>query len=192
MSKDRVNVRTVDYKQAFENAPVGQAIGRNRVIVACNRMFSEIFRSSSAELIGQTFERLYPSQADFQKAGHQVGKLLAKEGVYSDDRIMRRVGGELFWVCVRGYSYTPASPHAHTLWVFTELKKHSETDASLRSTLTPRERDIAALLIESKSAKEIGLILGISPRTVEIYKSRLLRKYGVNNTPTLAKMLLAG
>jgi DNA-binding CsgD family transcriptional regulator len=58
--------------------------------------------------------------------------------------------------------------------------------------LTPRERDIAALLIEGKTGKEVALALGISPRTVDIYKTRLLRKYSVTNTPDLVQRLLTG
>jgi DNA-binding CsgD family transcriptional regulator len=58
--------------------------------------------------------------------------------------------------------------------------------------LTPRERDISALLIEGKTGKEVALVLGISPRTVDIYKTRLLRTYSVTNTPDLVQRLLTG
>ena len=54
-----------------------------------------------------------------------------------------------------------------------------------------RERDVATLLIDSKTAKEIGKSLGISPRTVEIYRSRLLRKFNVPSTPELIEKLLS-
>ena len=56
--------------------------------------------------------------------------------------------------------------------------------------MTPRERDIAALLIERKTGKEIGKALGISPRTVDVYRTRLLRKYGVASTAELVMKLL--
>ena len=56
--------------------------------------------------------------------------LLAKEKVFSDDRVMRRLDGELFWVHVRGFTYTPKDPHRNTLWVFTEL---SNRQPNLRS-----------------------------------------------------------
>jgi len=63
-------------------------------------------------------------------------------------------------------------------------------DSTLRGSMTPRERDIAALLIERKTGKEIGETLGISPRTVDVYKTRLLRKYGIASTAELVKQLL--
>ncbi|MBN8944148.1 MAG: PAS domain S-box protein [Rhizobiales bacterium] len=182
----------VDYKQAFEDAPVGQAIGRNRHIVACNHHFARIFRGTIDQLVGQTFERLYPSLDDFEKTGQRVGGFLANERSYTDDRVMRRLDGDLFWVRVRGFTYTPDAPHLHTLWVFTEVAKSESPGQSLRSSLTSRERDVATLLIEGKTAKEIAKSLEISHRTVDIYRSRLLRKYNVSSSTALIKLLLQG
>ncbi len=182
----------IDYKQAFEDAPVGQAIGRNRVIMACNRHFARIFRGTIDEIVGQTFERLYPNPDDFEKTGQRVGGFLANERSYTDDRVMCRLDGDLFWVRVRGFTYTPDEPHRHTLWVFTEVATSETPGQSLRSSLTSRERDVATLLIDGKTAKEIAKVLGISPRTVDIYRSRLLRKYNVSNSAALIKLLLQG
>lgn len=81
---------------------------------------------------------------------------------------MRRLNGDLFWVHVRGFTYTPADPHKHTLWVFSDPSRWSQRAASLRTSLTPRERDIAALLIKGHTGKEVARALGISPRTVDI------------------------
>ncbi|MDX0890445.1 PAS domain S-box protein [Sinorhizobium medicae] len=182
----------VDYREAFENSPVGQAIGQSRVIMACNHMFARIFRGSVDAMVGQTFEKLYPTQSDFEKTGTRVGEFLTKDRMFSDDRVMRRLDGDLFWVRVRGFTYTPEDPHLRTLWVFTELAKSESQGQSLRSSLTPRERDIAALLIEGKTGKEIGRALEISPRTVDVYRTRLLRKYNVSDTPALVELLLQG
>ena len=103
----------------------------------------------------------------------------------------KRKDGELFWVHVSGFTYTPEDPHGETIWAFTDLSTGRKVSASAGSSMTPRERDIAALLIEGKTGKEIGQSLGISFRTVDIYKTRLLRKFGVSNSPDLVKRLLA-
>ena len=182
----------IDYRRAFQDAPVGQAIGRNRVICDCNRAFAEIFRGTIEDLVGTTFERLYPTQAHFADTGKRIAPVLAKNRSFSDDRVMRRLDGELFWVHVSGFTYTPEDPHQETIWAFTDLSLSRKVNSALRGSMTPRERDIAALLIEGKTGKEIGQALGISFRTVDIYKTRLLRKYGVTNSPELVKRLLAG
>ena len=63
---------------------------------------------------------------------------------------------------------------------------------ALKYELTPREREIAALLIEGLTSKGVGRRLGISPRTVDVYRARLMRKTGAATTPELVKRLLSG
>lgn len=43
-------------------------------------------------------------------------------------------------------------------------------------TLTPREREVMDLLLEGRTNRDVGLALGISPRTVEVHRSRILGK----------------
>jgi PAS domain S-box-containing protein len=180
----------VDFRQAFENAPVGLVVGRNRIILACNHAFARMFCGTMEGLAGQTFERLYPTQSDYEEAGKRVGARLSSERSYSDDRVMRRLDGSLFWVRVSGFTHTPDDAHGHALWVFSELGKTEPAGKSLRTSLTARERDVAALLIEGRTGKEVAKALNISPRTVDIYRARLLRKYNVNSTKRLVELLL--
>jgi RNA polymerase sigma factor (sigma-70 family) len=42
--------------------------------------------------------------------------------------------------------------------------------------LTPRERDVLSLLVEGHQNREIAERLGISARTVEVYKARVMEK----------------
>jgi DNA-binding CsgD family transcriptional regulator len=59
------------------------------------------------------------------------------------------------------------------------------------TVLTAREREIAALLIEGLTSKRIGQWLAISPGTVDVYRARLMRKYGASTTPEPVNMLLS-
>ena len=173
------------------HAPVGQAIGHNRVIAACNHAFSVTFRVPIEELLGNTFQELYPTQEDFEKTGRRIAPIMGRNGTYADDRIMKRGDGELFWVHVAGTTLTPEDPFAQTLWAFTDLSTQRKVNSALRGSMTPRERDVAALFTQGRTAKEIGKELEISHRTVDIYRTRLLRKYGVSTTPDLVKKLLS-
>ena len=49
-----------------------------------------------------------------------------------------------------------------------------------------------ALVIEGLTSKLIGKRLDISPRTVDVYRARLMRKTGAASTPELVKRLLTG
>lgn len=54
--------------------------------------------------------------------------------------------------------------------------------------LTPREMQIMALVIDGRSSKQIGRMLGISFRTVDIHRSRIMHKTGAANVLELARL----
>ena len=59
--------------------------------------------------------------------------------------------------------------------------------------LSSRERDVLEGLIAGKANKVIAFDLGISPRTVEIYRANVMTKTGANSLPELVRMaMLAG
>ncbi|PWC27012.1 DNA-binding response regulator [Pseudoroseomonas aestuarii] len=49
------------------------------------------------------------------------------------------------------------------------------------ATLSPREREVLELAMEGKPSKVIGFELGISPRTVEVYRIKLMARLGVGS-----------
>ena len=52
-------------------------------------------------------------------------------------------------------------------------------------TLTPRQREVLQLLAEGRSAKDAAAILGISPRTAEFHKYRMMRELGIRTNAEL-------
>ena len=59
------------------------------------------------------------------------------------------------------------------------------------AALTPREREVLQHAARGLHAKEIAAALGISPRTVEVHKARLMEKLGVRNVAELVRFALA-
>ena len=57
----------------------------------------------------------------------------------------------------------------------------------LYQSLTMREREILQMAAEGWSSTEIGHKLGISPRTVELHRSRFLKKLGLRNQAELVR-----
>lgn len=57
--------------------------------------------------------------------------------------------------------------------------------------LTDRERQVMSLITEGLSNKAIGRQLGISPRTVEIHRSRVLAKMDVTSSAALIRLVLS-
>jgi PAS domain S-box-containing protein len=182
----------IDYRLAFDMAPVGLALSRQRTMVDCNQTLCDMFGTSRDQLIGQSFQILYPSADEYERTGARITPILGRSGTYADDRIMKRVDGRLkgetFWCHVTGRALDPKDPHAAGIWSFEDLSARRP----VRAELTPREREVAAFVMDGLTSKEIGKLLGISPRTVEIYRARLMRKYQAHSTPDLVHRLLAG
>ena len=178
----------LDYRSAFQLAPIGLVLSAQRQIVDCNERVLAMFGTTRDELVGRSFAVLYPSTAEFERTGARIVASLDAQGHYADDRVMRRVGsGELFWCHVTGRALDPADPHARGIWSFEDLSARRQITADL----TPREREIAALLVEGLTSKAVGRRLGVSPRTVDIYRGRLMKKYQAGSTPELIHKLLS-
>jgi len=58
------------------------------------------------------------------------------------------------------------------------------------ATLSPRERDVLEGLVAGKPNKIIAFDLGISPRTVEIYRSNVMTKMNAGSLSELVRMAL--
>lgn len=180
----------IDYRLAFDLAPIGLVVSRERTIVDCNRHLCEMFGAAREQLVGQSFRVLYPSADEYERTGERITPIMNAKGHYADDRIMRRVDGrfkgEAFWCHVTGRAFDRTAPHAAGIWSFEDLSARRSVHASL----TPREREIAAQVMQGLTAKEIGRVLGISHRTVEIYRARVMRKYGAGSTAELVHRLV--
>ena len=185
----------IDYRTAFELAPIGLVLSRQRLMIDCNRELLAMFRAEREQLVGHSFEVLYPSSDEFQRTGARISTLLDRTGRYADERVMKRLGagpgapaGELFWCHVSGRALDPRQPHAAGIWAFEDLSSRR----ALKVDFTAREREIAALLIDGLTSKLIGKRLDISPRTVDVYRARLMRKVGAASTTELVNKLLSG
>lgn len=57
--------------------------------------------------------------------------------------------------------------------------------------LTGRERDVLQQIARGASNKEAGRTLGISPRTVEVHRARIMDKLGAKNAADLMRIVLS-
>ena len=169
---------------AFDYAPIGLAQLEHRIIRRCNLQFAETFGDQPEAFLGIEISELYPSREDFDRIGTRLQQLDAQTGRYDDERIMRRRSGSLFWCRVRGRSLTPDQPFRAGIWSFADL-----SDDRPVVTLTPRERDVAILTCRGLSAKEIGVELKLSYRTIETHRAHLLKKLNARKLPELVAKL---
>ncbi|MGR3758619.1 helix-turn-helix transcriptional regulator [Roseobacteraceae bacterium NS-SX3] len=169
---------------AFDFSPVGIVVTENRVLRECNQRFCGMFGYEREELLDRLFAFLYPSEEEFRNVRHRGDQSLGQGNPYWDERVMRRKNGDLFWVRVRGHTFTPEDPLGRAVWSFADL-----SGVRPYQPLTRREREVYSLLGEGKTSKEIARILDLSYRTVEVHRARLLKKVGASNTASLFSSL---
>lgn len=169
----------------FEHAPVALCITRHRVIAACNGAFADLFGHEAQALVSQSMAVLYPSRQEFRRIGQRGYPRMRQGGRYEDERLMRRADGELIWCRVRGLSSDAAAPAREAVWAFDRLTHAAQATAAL----SPREREVVAQLAAGLTTKEIARLLALSPRTIDMHRARLLRKFGVRSTAQLLAAL---
>lgn len=178
-----------DLGLVFDLAPVGLCISRERIIHRCNSAFSAMFGYEDHALQGSSLEILYPSPNEFENIGAQGLSLMKKTGLYSDERIMRHHNGELFWCHVAGRSLERDNPFTCAVWMFEDISDRRIVSRDL----TTREREIARQLAAGQSTKQIARTLGVSPRTIDGHRARIIRKVGAKSAnEMIAKVIGLG
>ena len=169
---------------AFQHAPIGLVLTEERIIRVCNEAFAEMFGYTPAELTGQSFRVLYADHAEFERIRDIGFESLAATGRYSDERLMPRRDGTLFWCRVRVTTFFRDAPLKRAILSFADL-----SDVRPVTALTMRERQVIQCLVKGMTSKEIGRELELSPRTVEEHRANLLAKFDVRNVAGLLAKL---
>jgi PAS domain S-box-containing protein len=103
-----MNSAALDYRSAFELAPVGLVMSRQRLMIDCNQELLVMFGARREQIVGKSFEILYPSADEYERMGLRIAAQLDSAGRYADERVMKRLTsttadgqGQLFWCHVR-------------------------------------------------------------------------------------------
>lgn len=141
----------MEYKTIFNNAFVGIAFTRNRVITRCNPRCEEIFGYLPGGLDGASARALFPSDEDYELASDAAYAALKKDPEFGGEVLMRRKSGERFWC---GFSGTVVRPDAavsgiaETVWIFQDIDERKQAELALAST-----RQELEIRVEQRTAK---------------------------------------
>ena len=75
-------------------------------------------------------------------------------------------------------------------WAQKGVAESLAADFPGRNLLTVRERDVLSQIVGGASNKLAGRQLGISPRTVEVHRARIMEKLGARNVADLMRIVL--
>ena len=86
-----------------------------------------------------------------------------------------------------GDGKTSLSPSITDVVIDNYVRKRADDPPNAFSVLTARERQILQLLAEGSNAKEIGVKLGISDKTVHAFRNRVMEKLDLHSVAELTK-----
>lgn len=69
-----------------------------------------------------------------------------------------------------------------------QARRERPRPGTAEAALSPREREVMALLVQGLHNRRIAEELGISPRTVEVHKARVLDKFGAKTVVDLVRL----
>jgi len=168
---------------ALGEMPVPLVYASYRIIRDCNAAFTELFGFARDGIIGHSFAQLYPKLADFVRIGEIWKANMAGKLIYHDERIMRDVGGRRFWCRVSGRTRTPADPLAEAVYCFQPMNRVVRSSGKVN--LSDRQHQILALVAQGKTNADIAAETGLSRRTIEAHRARLMKAIGVHNAAEL-------
>jgi diguanylate cyclase (GGDEF)-like protein/PAS domain S-box-containing protein len=142
----RVRRALAEQELILDNATVGIVFSRNRVIERCNRRFEEMFGYEPGELTGRSSDVLFPTRAEFERAGRNYLRL-ARSEAYSTETQVRRKDGSTFWCKVVGRAIDPQRPREGSIWIYDDIT----VDHAARDML---ESAVAERTVELKAANE--------------------------------------
>jgi DNA-binding NarL/FixJ family response regulator len=67
------------------------------------------------------------------------------------------------------------------------VKAYMENGELSANPLSPREREVLQLVAEGKTTKEVAVILGISAKTAESHRTRIMEKLDIHETASLVR-----
>lgn len=70
------------------------------------------------------------------------------------------------------------------------VQSYSEEITARMARLSERERQVMDLTVAGKPNREIAALLEISPRTVEVFKARMMEKMQARSLPELVRMVM--
>ena len=162
-----------------------------RVIAWCNTATSNVLGHSPKELIGQNTRSIHVDEAQYQIFDQKSAPFVLNGVAYRDRFWMLHASGYVF---PSEHFVTPIQilndQPAVISFVQSLYGAGDQELAAAFEQLTSREREVFDCVRKGYTAKYTAELLGISPRTVEVHRDRILSKFGHANVTSLLAALL--
>jgi len=152
-AEERVQRALAEQELILDNATVGIAFVRNRVILRCNRYLEEMTGAGPGELVGQSSGTLFASKKEWKKAREAAYSATAPGETHEAEHRLRRRDGSTFLCRMRGRRIDAGEPEQEWIWSYEDVTAEREADLRVKSALDELERAVAERTAELQEAK---------------------------------------
>ncbi|MBZ0158473.1 MAG: PAS domain S-box protein [Alphaproteobacteria bacterium] len=177
--EERLRETLEEYEIIFENALVGIAFARDRIVERGNRKCEEIFGYCRGEVIGRSTEMLYPSREDFERHGQEIHSRLSAGEHYSGEVLLRKKDRSLFWCGLFGKALDPSDLSKGIIWIIEDITVRKQAEEALRAS-----REYARNIIDSS----LDMIIAVdNDRTITEFNRAACETFGYEREEIVGK-----
>ncbi len=130
----------LELQAILANASVGIAFTRQRRFELANPPFEALFGWPTGGLAGQPGRVVWPSDADYDALGREIGPALARGEAVDIERTVQRVDGSPFLMRLRAKAIDPNRPaDSGTIWIVEDVTAERLADEDLARALDAAE-----------------------------------------------------
>ena len=138
-AEERIERALAEQELILDNATVGIAFVRNRVIQRCNRFLEEMVGAGPGELVGQSSSLLFFDPDDWQRAGSLAYLTTAPGGTHDAEWRFKRRDGSTFRCRTRGRRIDVGDEIQEWIWSFEDVTAERDADQRVQRALAEQE-----------------------------------------------------
>ncbi len=150
----RVQRALVEQELILNNATIGIAFARQRILQRCNPRLEQMFGYGDGQLVGETSEQLFGSAKEYKEAVAQMYAQLASGDSFVTERQLQRKDGSAFWCKVVVKAIDPKHPEEGTIGIFEDIAAERAARETLEASRAALEQAVAERTLELRDANE--------------------------------------
>ena len=152
-AEERIERAAAEQELILDNATVGIAFVRNRIIQRCNRYLEEMVGAGPGELVGQSSAALFEAEAEWREAGRLAYESTAPGERHDSEWRFKRRDGSTFLCRTRGRRIDAGDAQQEWIWSFEDVTAEREADSRVQRALDALERMVAERTAELQDAQ---------------------------------------
>jgi diguanylate cyclase (GGDEF)-like protein/PAS domain S-box-containing protein len=151
-AEERVQRALAEQELILDNAAVGIAFVRNRIVQRCNRFLEDMVGAAPGELVGQSTVVYFSSEKEWEEAGERSNGHTPPGGTYETEVLFRRRDGTTFTCRARGRRTDAGDAEQEWIWSYEDVTAEHQARELAEASRDALERAVAERTAELQEA----------------------------------------